>query len=333
MTQDDKVISVRLALFAEMVKEKPWAPATLRAVGGTEGVGLTFLEETFSSPQANPRHRLHRKGAQAVLKSLLPDHGTTIKGQMRPEAMLWTASGYADRSRDFADLIHILDHELHLITPADSDEATTTDEPAATTGLRHYQLTHDYLVHSLDGWLTRKQRETRRGRAELCLAERSASWNAKPENRQLPSAWEWTTIRILTKRKDWSELQHRMMKRARRVNGLRSLGVVAGLVALIMLGIDFRRRVFEAKQETFAIGLVERVVQVNIAQVPNIVTSMAEYRRWVDPLLHQRIQRFSRREFGEAPCQSRSAPDGRSASRLSFPSPPGRPSRRFTGLM
>ena len=60
------MISVRLALFAEMVKGKPWTPATLREVGGTEGVGVTFLEETFSSPQANPKHRLHQEAAQAV---------------------------------------------------------------------------------------------------------------------------------------------------------------------------------------------------------------------------------------------------------------------------
>jgi len=46
---------------------------------------------------------------------------------------------------------------------------------------------HDYLVHSLRDWLTRKQRETRRGRAELRLAERAALWSAKPENRRLPS--------------------------------------------------------------------------------------------------------------------------------------------------
>ena len=86
LAQDGKVISVRLALFAEMVKGKPWTPATLREVGGTEGVGVTFLEETFSSPQANPKHRLHQKAAQAVLKALLPETGTDIKGQMRSEA-------------------------------------------------------------------------------------------------------------------------------------------------------------------------------------------------------------------------------------------------------
>jgi len=34
---EDKVVPVRLALFAEMVKGKPWTPATLTAVGGTAG--------------------------------------------------------------------------------------------------------------------------------------------------------------------------------------------------------------------------------------------------------------------------------------------------------
>ena len=131
LAQDGKVISVRLALFAEMIKGKPWTPATLREVGGTEGVGVTFLEETFSSPQANPKHRVHEKAAQAVLKSLLPETGTNIKGQMRSEGEFLEASEYADRPRDFVDLIHILDSELRLITPTDpggsgDDQSTVT---------------------------------------------------------------------------------------------------------------------------------------------------------------------------------------------------------------
>src|SRR5262249_21468499 len=39
LAQEGKVISVRLALFAEMVKGKLWTPTTLKEVGGTEGVG------------------------------------------------------------------------------------------------------------------------------------------------------------------------------------------------------------------------------------------------------------------------------------------------------
>src|SRR5205085_322739 len=136
LARDGKVICVRLALFAEMMKGKPWTPASLKAVGGTEGVGLTFLEETFSADTAPP-------------------------GQC-------------------------------------------------------YQLSHDYLVHSLRAWLTRKQKETRRGRAELLLADRASVWNARPENRQLPTFLQWTGIRLLTEKKKWTDAQRKMMRKADR---------------------------------------------------------------------------------------------------------------------
>ena len=187
LAHDGRVISVRLAIFADMVKSKPWTLATLKVVGGTEGVGVTFLEETFSAASATPNHRLHQKAARAVLKALLPEQGTDIKGNMRSRQELMEASGYGDRPTDFEALIRILDNEVRLITPTDPEgidpDASNTK---VETSQKYYQLTHDYLVHSLREWLTRKQKETRRGRAELRLADRAALWNAKPENRLLP---------------------------------------------------------------------------------------------------------------------------------------------------
>ena len=59
---EGKVISVRLALFAEMVKGRTWNLTTLDEIGGAEGVGATFLEEMFCSRSANPQHRLHEAG-------------------------------------------------------------------------------------------------------------------------------------------------------------------------------------------------------------------------------------------------------------------------------
>ena len=47
-----------------MMKGKPWTPATLKEVGGTKGVGVTFLEETFSASTAPPEHRYHQKAAR-----------------------------------------------------------------------------------------------------------------------------------------------------------------------------------------------------------------------------------------------------------------------------
>ena len=142
-----------------------------------------------------------RKAARAILKKLLPETGTDIKGQMRSEAELEDALGTTGRPREFAELLRILDGELRLITPADTADADD-EQPTAARGGRYYQLTHDYLVQSLRVWLTRKQRETRQGRAELLLVERSAIWNTRPENRHLPSFVEWANIRVLTKNEE-----------------------------------------------------------------------------------------------------------------------------------
>ena len=49
LAEEGKVISVRLALFAEMMKGKPWAPPRSRKSAAPKGVGVTFLEETFSA--------------------------------------------------------------------------------------------------------------------------------------------------------------------------------------------------------------------------------------------------------------------------------------------
>jgi len=292
LAQDGKVISVRLALFAEMVKGQSWTPETLRDVGGTEGVGVSFLEETFGSPQANPKHRFHQKAAQAVLKALLPQTGTDIKVQMRSESELRDASGYASQPRDFDDVIRILDPELHLITPTDPEGSVPEGQTAGRGGQRYYQLTHDYLVHSLRDWLTRKQRETRRGRAGLRLAEHAALWNAKPQNRRLPTILEWASIRTLTRPEDWTEPQLRMMRRAGRVHRLRAVGLAA-VVVLTTLCLIVRNGIVEGNQAATASALVQQLLKADTAQVPGLVQAIGNYRFWTDPELRRTVAEAS----------------------------------------
>src|SRR5258708_40368224 len=197
-----------------MMKGKAWTPASLKSVGGTEGVGVTFLEETFSAATAPPEHRYHQKAARADLKALLPETGSDVKGHMRSYAELLEASGYVCRPKDFDDLIRILDSELRLITPTDPEGKEESSASSSKPGQKYYQLTHDYLVHSLREWLTRKQKETRRGRAELLLADRAAVWSARPKNRQLPPLSQWFSIRWLTARNNWPPPQKKMMAKA-----------------------------------------------------------------------------------------------------------------------
>jgi formylglycine-generating enzyme required for sulfatase activity len=294
LAQQGKIISVRLSLFAEMIKGKPWTPATLKLVGGMEGVGVTFLEETFTAATAPPQHRVHQRAAQAVLKALLPESGTDIKGNMRSHADLLAASGYAARPRDFDALLRILDGEVRLLTPteADTDELPTPAEPSVpstqysvlSTGsadaprTRYYQLTHDYLVPSLRDWLTRKQKETRRGRAELLLADRAAVWNARRENRQLPSLPQWLTIRWWTRKRNWTGPQRAMMRRAMRFHALRGL-LLAVLLALAGAAT------YEIHGRIEAHSLRDQLLRANTAEVPALVEKMEPYRHWIDPLL------------------------------------------------
>jgi serine/threonine protein kinase len=293
LARDGKVIPVRLALFAEMVKGKPWTPSTFREVGGSEGVGATFLEETFASPHASPKHRLHQKAAQAVLKALLPRASGELKGQMRSEAELRAASGYAGRPGEFDALISILDHDLRLITPTDplgvegedTGRAATIAVGSVPPTTRYYQLTHDDLVHSLRDWLDRKQRETPRGRAELRLKERAALWSARPENRFLPSLPEWANIRLRTRAKDWTGPQQRMMQRAGRLHGLRALGAAA-LIALLGWGG------IEAYGNLRAAALVGALKTAYTTDVPPIIRQLSGYRRWADPRLVRLLEGY-----------------------------------------
>jgi serine/threonine protein kinase/formylglycine-generating enzyme required for sulfatase activity len=293
LSQGGNVNCARLALFAEMVKSKPWTPATWSDVGGAEGVGVAFLEETFCAATAPPQHRYHQKAAQAVLQELVPASGAEIKRHVRSWAELLEVSGYAGRPKDFEDLLRILDGEIRLITPTDLEGTERTLARRASEGearpslvlragesLRYFQLTHDYLVPSLREWLTRKQKETRRGRAELCLAERTTAWNIKRASRYLPGWWEWVKLRLLTRKKDWTPVQSDMMRQAARYHAVRGVILAAVLALLALVGWEVSGRIQ-------AHTLRDRLLESTTADVPNIVNEMAPYRRWINPALQE----------------------------------------------
>ncbi len=129
LSQEGRVISVRLALFAEMVKGKPWTPATLQELGGMSGIGVNFLEETFYSRSTGPQYRKHAEAARGVLMALLPEVDSDIKGRMQSQDALLRASGYQERPQEFAELLRVLDTQLRLITPTDPE--TLPSESAA----------------------------------------------------------------------------------------------------------------------------------------------------------------------------------------------------------
>jgi serine/threonine protein kinase/formylglycine-generating enzyme required for sulfatase activity len=283
LATNDRVAPVHLAVFAEMVKERPWVPATLKEVGGTKGVGVAFLEETFNGRTANPNHRLHQKAARAALRALVSDQAGNIKGSMRHYGELLSASGYEQHPKDFDALLHILDSELRLITPTqpeglDSQDSGPSRRPDGTE--RYFHLTHDYLVPSLREWLTSKQKETRRGRAELLLAERASSWNARPTSQNLPSFFEWLNILMFTTpRGRRKEREARQLLRAASRYFVSRLLIAVVLVAIVVWTAD--RQV----NRSGADALVESLRTARTQDVPSLVARLNPVRKWADPSL------------------------------------------------
>jgi formylglycine-generating enzyme required for sulfatase activity len=283
LAQEGKVISVQLSLFAEMMKRRPWTPQSLREVGGTAGVGLTFLQEKFSAPTARPDRRALEPAVRGLLGALLPEAGSNIKGRIRSQGALLQASGLPGHPHRFERLLDILDRELRIITPTE----VTGDRPGTASGTdgQFYQLTHDFLVPPLREWLTQKQRETLRGRAELRLAERTAQWTRSPQDRFLPSPFEYMSIRLT--------LPYRKLKQDERTL-LRAATRYYGMVALIVLfgGSLLGWSIWEIIGRIQAVRLVETIEKATPGELATIIRDeLPRYRRWANPLLHSLADR------------------------------------------
>jgi serine/threonine protein kinase/formylglycine-generating enzyme required for sulfatase activity len=268
LSEGNVVAPVRLAAFAELTRHDDWKAATLRGLGGSAGLGAALLEAHLGEDIVNPTHRQHREAARRVLQALLPEDRMSLKGRMRSQAELMAASGYANRPRDFETLLNMLDKELRLISPADPQQGLwdepSSDAEGSSRLERYYQLAHDYLVPSLNAWLTAKQRETRSGRAALLLETISSEWNARPDVRRLPSVVEWISLRCWTRPDEWTSPQRRMMAAA----GRRHLARLGALVLCVGLGaaaLYFAQRRQQVRSTT------QQLLVADVSRVPDLL--------------------------------------------------------------
>ena len=261
-----KVFPVQLALLVEMLRGQTWEPATLEHLGGIDGIGTRFLDDSFVGPHAPAQQRIHQAAARKVLRSLLPDHDVDIKGSMQRETQLLEVSGYTDQPDRFEQLVEILDNQLRLITPTDPAGVTDPNDSIGpdTKPEPHYQLTHDFMVPAIRRWLNLHQIETARGRAEMSLEDHTSLWRTKPATRLLPSWPTWIRIRMLTRSSDWSPDEGSMMRSADRVH------VVRSAAALLIIGVavwGWNRIQHRAQVQT----LVSQVASAGPDELPGLV--------------------------------------------------------------
>ena len=216
---------------------------------------------------------------------------------MRTRTRTAAARPRASVARMTERTIDWVDGEIRLITPTDPEgvehEAKVSTNPPPSG--RHYQLTHDYLIPSLREWLTRKQKETRRGRAELILDERAAAWSAKPHQRNLPTWREHLQIRAFTKRGAWTEAQKRMMQASSRSQVL-WWGLCLVLSCLLGLSATFyRARLRRENDERHLLSLIDVVITTDADAVPRAIENLKPFQELARPFLHNRLNDAAKR--------------------------------------
>lgn len=234
LNRDGKVNCVRLALFAETMWARPWIPETLKP-GWAKQIGVAFLKEKLSKDTAALAHRRHLQAAQAVLKALLPEAGTQIRGHKRSSVELLTASTYETRSGDFDTLLKILDEELRLITPIDRKD---TPGAVRSPGTQDYQLTHDDLVPAIRDWLDQEMKQTWHGRAIVRLQELSRAWSASRDGHFVPTLIEHAIIRsAMARRRHVSTPEELDLLHVAAKRHAIQMGIAFLLLAGVMFGV------------------------------------------------------------------------------------------------
>ncbi|MEQ1902904.1 MAG: protein kinase [Pirellulaceae bacterium] len=293
LAEDNHVICVRLALFAEMFRYREWTPSELKLVGGVAGTGEKFLEATFGSSSRDKRYRLQNQSAQRVLEQLLPPTGTDIRGSMKSEAELIAAAGLENQPAQFDELIKSLDTELKLITRTDPDVSGTVGAGAIANDANKtwFQLTHDYLVPSVRGWLDTSLKLTRAGRAKLRLRELAAQVAPGQSPRALPTNLEWIAWQFLIPRPGQTRNEALVMQHAGR-----QLLQQVGLAAVVMTAIG--TIVGYLLLQEHADRLVENLLSQEYSETPALVSDLSDEQVFAVPLLREKLEnpKYSERQ-------------------------------------
>lgn len=289
----NEVVCLRLSLFAFMMRGKPWNLDTWKAVGGVEGLGVTFLKDTIGSG-SEIRFAKHRVGAKEVLRCLLPSREDEINVQDGKEirtqvitSELMRRSGYAERPREFEELISVLHNELRLITQSDGEGSFGNPGPELKADREQiYQLAHDFLIPAIREWLSLTQRSTPSGRAMLLLDARSTTWHLdNKRSAALPTIREYFIIRYRTKKHAWTAKQRELMKAAKTVI-VRKMSMA--LAATCLLGIGASIGIYYLRVKD-AQATVDLLVRTALPQIDERIRQVTSYPLLAPGLLKQEL--------------------------------------------
>ncbi|MEM7454769.1 MAG: protein kinase [Planctomycetota bacterium] len=280
ISRNDKVICAHLSLFAELMQGREWTRTGLTRIGGWKGIGIRFLDRTFSEESATAAVRPYCESARGVLSALLPSEGGPIKGASRSRAEL--QQQLRDNDLPATDNIvdatlNLLDKDMRLITRVDADAATSGKSSPG------FQLAHDVLVEPVRQWMALKQNETWQGRAALRMKELAARWTARQESRNLPTFTEFVQISTGVPGRRMSREEKSMMSRARSYFALRIVAVAA-VMGLLLAGY----RYFDNQNQRELIsGRIDSLESTPVGGIPATIELVASDNQ---PLAHKILE-------------------------------------------
>ncbi len=295
LANNGKVICVHLSVFAEMMKDREWTAAELRRMGGLAGVGVRFLEDTFSSSLARPEARRCEPMARKILEQLIPATTATIKGPIRTVDELRGGLGSGARPEEFQRGLRFLADDIKVIAEVESsaemDAEALSAEPANDNRQRYYQLAHDFLVEPIRQWLHDKKMTNWRGRAELQLQSLGDQWNARKDSRFFPGAVDLAQMLWSVDSRSRDKYREYLGAARRRY----SIYLAAALILLgISLGLFGLARRQSARNE--AAQLADRFLLSNPADVPSALEDLRPFQRYAAEHVKSQLQSADQRQ-------------------------------------
>jgi serine/threonine protein kinase/formylglycine-generating enzyme required for sulfatase activity len=251
LAEDEQVICVRIALFAELMRARKWEPKTLREIGGTQGAAVRYLQESLEAKYAPVGRRALLTPCRELLRAMLPASAGEIKAASLSLVEWLTAAGMED-TPVARSAVGLLENDLRLVTPI-------VNQP---DGQPAYCLTHDYMLAPLRTWLADSDRMTFRGRAGLKLRELATSYERTASPRHLPSTLEWLAIlwSIPASRRRPSE--QRLLKVASKRVAVRCSVALVGMMAMLMTVLFVWEQ--RAKNQRLQLAKVDNLLQVSL---------------------------------------------------------------------
>ena len=278
IAEDDSVICVRSALFAETFKNREWNLDTIKSIGNATDIGVDFLEQKLGDAAKNPKYRFHQEQIIAVLEELLPPVGIQIKGNLKSKHDLAAAAGLSIDSKEFESILNILDSELRLITPTEPDLGRN-HQPESLEYF--YQLTHDYLVPSLRDWISSVHGRTIQGRTVKRMYELSQLWENSKESRFLPSLFEFGSMLLHVPKRMVRPIDKKLIRNATFYYGWRTTLAISIFVVASALFIQQNR--------SNSRNLVSRILTCPPDLVPMVANEMISFKTSYADAIRERI--------------------------------------------